>query len=76
MTTADLKITFAISQNQLELFLQDITAEQAAERPHDINPINWILGHILTERLEAIMLMGVKFPEGRPRKRKRSRGNK
>jgi|GEM_PF-3552666 len=60
MNSQDLIVAFSISQNQLEHFLKDITAEMAGQEVDGGgNPVNWILGHILTERVEAIEMTGV-----------------
>ena len=55
MTIKDLIFAFEVSQNQLEHFMEGITSEQANQQTcGDGNPVNWILGHILSERIEAL----------------------
>ncbi|MCB2200251.1 DinB family protein [bacterium] len=68
MTTRDLITSLAISQNQLLYFLNGFDEELAFRFPEGGgNPLFWILGHILTERLEAITeVAGAEHPDGVP----------
>ena len=68
MTTNDLTTSLAISQNQLLHFLKGFDEELAFHFPDGGgNPLFWILGHILTERVEAIVeVAGADAPAGVP----------
>ncbi|MBZ0265531.1 DinB family protein [bacterium] len=67
MTKKDFEIAFAINQDQLKLYLRDFTAELASRYPDGGgNPVNWILGHILAERVEAIESTNFKADVGFP----------
>lgn len=55
MTNEDLILAFEVSQSQLDHFRKGITSEQALQPTcNGGNPVNWILGHILAERVEAL----------------------
>ncbi len=63
MTPDDLKLAFAVSQSQVNVYLKDVTPELALTRPpNGGNTIHWILGHILAERFEAVAKNGVTLP--------------
>ncbi|MCB2213163.1 DinB family protein [bacterium] len=67
MTPDDLKLAFAVSQSQVNVYLKDVTPELALTRPpNGGNTIHWILGHILAERLEAVSRNDSPIPDTVP----------
>ena len=63
MTKQDLKLAFALAQNQLEHFLEGITPEQAQLTVSGKgNPVNWILGHIITSRCNLLAMLDIDPP--------------
>jgi DinB superfamily len=55
----DLQIAFTVAQSQLKVYVEDINRRMAKRVPaNGGNPVNWILGHILSERVEALERIG------------------